>query len=388
MHILICGTDTILYSDSSGKVYVDRDYGWWNRFFIIKEPISIAAIGADISSDANSDYLSLNDKIELNSFVRLNKAKNARDYISNYRYNKHKLEKIIPEVDAIILRYQGFSAFLVCKLARRYHKKIMLELGVDQWDAFWNHGFLGKLVAFPLFLVCKYDIKKADYVHYVTEKYLQKRYPTEGKAIGLSNVDLPQLSQNVFMKRQEKIQHTGKYIIGTAAAVNVKYKGQENVIRALRILRDSNCEDFEYQLVGKGDATYLRTIAKKEGVIDKVSFLGCLSHNDIFEWLDSIDIYIQPSLQEGLPRALIEAMSRGIPCLGTNTAGIPELLNAEFIYKRNKNMPKEIVEKLLAIANKETMKRASEYNYEKSMKFQKSIIEEKRKDFYSHFLFD
>ena len=50
--------------------------------------------------------------------------------------------------------------------------------------------------------------------------------------------------------------------------------------------------------------------------------------------LDTCDIYVQPSLQEGLPRALIEAMSRGCPCIGARTAGIPELLPEECLTPR------------------------------------------------------
>ena len=49
--------------------------------------------------------------------------------------------------------------------------------------------------------------------------------------------------------------------------------------------------------------------------------------------LTDSDIYIQPSLQEGLPRAVVEAMSTALPCIGFNTGGIPELLEPEYIVK-------------------------------------------------------
>jgi glycosyltransferase involved in cell wall biosynthesis len=49
--------------------------------------------------------------------------------------------------------------------------------------------------------------------------------------------------------------------------------------------------------------------------------------------LDEIDIYIQPSRQEGLPRSLIEAMSRGCLCIGSEAGGIPELLESQYIHK-------------------------------------------------------
>ena len=52
------------------------------------------------------------------------------------------------------------------------------------------------------------------------------------------------------------------------------------------------------------------------------------------DYYDSIDIYVQPSKQEGLPRAVIEAMSRGCPVLGTDIAGIPELIQERCLFKK------------------------------------------------------
>src|SRR5690606_15570335 len=117
-----------------------------------------------------------------------------------------------------------------------------------------------------------------------------------------------------------------KIIIGTTAAIDVKHKGQQYVIEALGELKKNGYTKFEYHLVGGGDPAYLKSIAKRHNIEENIHFLGTLPHNKVFEWLDNIDIYVQPSRQEGLPRALIEAMSRGLPAFGANTAGIPELL--------------------------------------------------------------
>src|SRR5690606_42058407 len=99
--------------------------------------------------------------------------------------------------------------------------------------------------------------------------------------------------------------------------------------RALARLRQIGLDGFRYEIVGGGDQSYLRKIARKYGVADPVDFLGRITRKEVFQWLDKIDLYIQPSKTEGLPRALIEAMSRGLPCLGTRVGGIPELLTDE-----------------------------------------------------------
>ena len=71
----------------------------------------------------------------------------------------------------------------------------------------------------------------------------------------------------------------------------------------------------------------------RHGLADRVIFDGTLPAGEpVRQWLDGIDIYLQPSLREGLPRALIEAMSRACPAVASNVAGIPELLPQEFMH--------------------------------------------------------
>lgn len=82
-------------------------------------------------------------------------------------------------------------------------------------------------------------------------------------------------------------------------------------------------------------------------VADQIKIIGQMPHDKVFTWLDSIDIYAQPSRQEGLPRAMIEAMSRGIPCIGAKTAGIPELIDNKYIFTNSKTEVEEISKLLL-----------------------------------------
>lgn len=66
------------------------------------------------------------------------------------------------------------------------------------WDALWNYGkFSKKIFALPTYLLNKTTIKKAPNVIYVSEEFLQKRYPTNGKNIGCSDVVLKDINSNV-----------------------------------------------------------------------------------------------------------------------------------------------------------------------------------------------
>ena len=161
----------------------------------------------------------------------------------------------------------------------------------------------------------------------------------------------------------------------------MRYKGQEYVIQAIAELKKQGY-DFEYRLVGGGDKSRLQSIADKFGVQDKVIFEGSMPHERVFDYLDNIDVYIQPSKTEGLPRALIEAMSRGCPCIGSNAGGIPELLDTNFIF--NSGSVKELAT-MLANFDIEKMFDQAKRNFECSKGYAKEVIETRRYKFLKEF---
>src|SRR5699024_9667719 len=89
----------------------------------------------------------------------------------------------------------------------------------------------------------------------------------------------------------------------------------------------------QFEILGDGDQSSWKLLAKELGIEDNVKFKGVLpGGKPVLSWLESIDVYIQPSFQEGLPRAVIEAMSQGCPVVGSNAGGIPELIQDEYIH--------------------------------------------------------
>ncbi len=119
-------------------------------------------------------------------------------------------------------------------------------------------------------------------------------------------------------------------------------------------------------------------------MIDQIEFLGAMPHGKVINWLDNIDIYIQPSLTEGLPRALIEAMSRGVLAIGSDAGGIPELLDDKYIVR---NISKNIddISGILELIDKNTMRIQAKRNFEESKKYDRERIEKNRKDFFEKF---
>ncbi len=285
-------------------------------------------------------------------------------YLTEFQF----IKKSITDCDVVI-----FRGWWGCHAAKQLHKPYMIEVIADAWNAYWYHGLLGKLVAIPIYLLTRYAIKHAPYVLYVTSHFLQCKYPTQGIQEGISDVELlEETNPHLLPKRIARINLQNRpLVLGTAAAINVRFKGQQYVIQALALLKKKGVI-CHYELVGNGDKKRLEKLAKKLGVSEQVRFIGAIQHSKIFAWYDNLDIYIQPSLQEGLPRAVVEAMSRALPCIGACTGGIPELIDSSCIYTPRGNMAKKIADMLetfhaekMELEARRNFKRAQDFNEEK-----------------------
>lgn len=298
-------------------------------------------------------------------------------------YDK-EIEKLILESKLVIIRVPSIIAFRSANIAYRMGKKVLAEAMGDPWDAYWNHSFLGKCIAPYMTYKMKTTMKQADYAIYVTEYFLKSRYPNNNKSIHASNVAISSVSTDILNKRINKIKNIDRKHISlmTAAGVNVRAKGHKYVIEAMRKLKEQGI-DVTYYLAGEGSADYLKKVAEINGVSDKVIFLGELSKEEVFKYIDNVDIYIQPSLQEGLPRSVIEAMSRGCLCLGSKTAGIPELLDEECLFDRKSS--NAIVEKINFLLSQDLEKYALR-NFDTSKKYVESILNERRKKLFEEIL--
>ena len=293
------------------------------------------------------------------------------------------IRQVISESEFSYLRAEGIYGSIAGYFCIKNHVKYMTVMPADPEVGLKEHGVIGHVVAFFHKRLVKYVVKNADYAYYVTQSYLQNKYPSDGKVLGCSDVQLEPIDDIILEKRLSKIEaHREKLILGTAGALLPMIKGQDIVLKAIADIRDKI--EVEYHLVGMGDANEIREIAKNEGVDDLLFIEGTLPHDEVFKWMDSIDIYIQPSRTEGLPRAVVEAMSRALPCIGAEVGGIPELLEPEWLFKHGKNTIEVIKTRLLSI-NNDVMREVAIRNFQFSKSFERTIIENKNKEFFKAF---
>lgn len=328
---------------------------------------------------ANINEKKFSDTISENiSFITFNSIKD----ILKRKVRKH-IEDEIKQSEYLIVRLPSFIGLMSLKYIKKLNKPYLVEMVGCPFDALWNHSIYGKILAPIMYMLCKKEIKEAPYVVYVTNEFLQNRYPTKGKSISCSNVMLPKNNEDVLQNRLKKMQSeklNKKIILGTCATVGSRYKGQQNVIKAIKVLKEKGYE-IEYQLVGGGDNSYLKNIAKKYDSYENVKFMGVLTHTEVFDWLGTIDIYVQPSLTEGLPRSLIEALNRGCPAIGSDAGGIPELLVDKSIYP--KKSYKEFVDAFEYVNMHR--KELAIINFEKAKEYENNKLEFRRSEFFKVF---
>ena len=294
--------------------------------------------------------------------------------------NRRILENMA-KCDLVVGRFDSIVSCRAASCAKKLKKPFLAELMADAWDGYWNHGLLGKIIAPYMFYATKAAVKNANYALYVTREFLQKRYPCAGYTTNVSNVLITGMNDEDVKKRYKKIESgsSSELVLMTTAAVDVVAKGHEYVIKAIPLLNKKGIR-VKYLIVGGGNQGRLRIIASKVGVLDQIQFLGELSLQDVFTTIEKCDIYIQPSLQEGLPRSVIEAMSKGCPCIGARTAGIPELLPQECVFRRQSS--DSIANVIINVFNKEKLKCLSRYSFEAAKDYQDDVLSKRRNDFY------
>ena len=311
------------------------------------------------------------------TFVNIGKLNSISEILHINKYI-NILSKYVNKSDYCVIHvHSSFVSNLAFEIASHLGKPIITVVCGCPWDALWNFNFKGKIIAPIAYLWLRFIQIRSKFSIYVTRSFLQKRYPTKGKWIACSNVELDFPSK---IKKYEDLNST-HIRLGTIAAVNVRYKGQDYVIKALSLLKEKGFF-YEYNIVGGGDQSYLKKIAKKFGVEDLVHFIGPLPHDQIPEFLYKTDIYIQPSLQEGLPRSVIEALNCGCLCLGSSIAGIPELIDEKYRFK-----PKDYVyiSQLLETISKKSIIEESPNSIRTAMRYSKTDLDKQRWEFINNF---
>jgi glycosyltransferase involved in cell wall biosynthesis len=224
----------------------------------------------------------------------------------------------------------------------------------------------------------------ADGVSCVTEHYLQQHYFSlkpdsftehySSLALDKSFYGLPKKYCN---DHTFTIAHIANQVCEQSA------KGHKQTIEAVKILKERGIE-VKVKFAGNdrnGGVKLFEKYAKELGVDDFVEFVGFLNRDGINEFLSQADIYVMPTMAEGLPRVIIEAMAKGLPCITTPVSGNPELVGEHFLvdYYDTETLADRIEE---LTKDSVLYEKTSRDNNERSWNYEASVLEKRRDAFY------
>ncbi|MEA5448470.1 glycosyltransferase family 4 protein [Leptolyngbya sp. CCNP1308] len=107
-------------------------------------------------------------------------------------------------------------------------------------------------------------------------------------------------------------------------------KGVYDIVNALALLDPHERSGMRIELGGSGETQAIQDLAKSLGVQDLIHFHGWVNEELRNQILAGADVFLLPSYNEGLPMALLEAMSWSLPSISTPVGGIPEVIDHGF----------------------------------------------------------
>lgn len=379
------------------KLYAEKvvNEEYLNRYTRIFDEVVICAREVNALPES---FIQTPIESEQISFLSLPNV-NSTKIIKNRRKIKKAIINELNAADGFIIRAPSSISYLAYYCIKDMHKPIATELVADA-SVFSqinkSDSFLRKIFKHLLLKVAVGHERKlawnSNAVLYVTKKYLQSLYPCKALKDNKNNSkSLYVCCSDVILKPNFYNNHFNKYdgkerfVICHTGSLSGENKGQRTVIEILERLTN-NGFDCEVHFIGDGDnRVTFEQLAKDKKLENRIFFHGQISNfNEIKKIYSKAHLFLFPSISEGLPRALIEAMANSLPCLAYNVGGINELLPAECIptvndieslYKKTEEM----------ITNQEYRESQAILNYFTSRDYEITHLNTIRDDYYEKF---
>ncbi|MBQ0901394.1 glycosyltransferase [Micromonospora sp. U21] len=326
---VVVSTESRFSRTPDGRVWVQAgpDNSIWRRYLTVFQRVRVVGRTLDVADVPEGAARVDGDRVEV---WPLPYYVGPRQYLLRRHLVARAVTASADAEDAVILRVPSPIGSLLAAARERARLPYALEVIGDPYDV-----LAPGVVRHPLRPVLRasatrrlrQQCRSAVAVAYETERHLQRRYPSlpSTPTTGISSVDLPPAAYVPRARGVRPLLREAKLI--SIGSLEQLYKGIDTLIEAIA---QSSALSPRLQLVHVGVGAYrldLEQLATRLGVADRVTFTGVLPTVEaVREQLDRADLFVMPSRTEGLPRALIEAMARALPAVGSTVGGIPELL--------------------------------------------------------------
>jgi glycosyltransferase involved in cell wall biosynthesis len=366
-------------------LYVNAVYGYdfWQRYLEVFDAVVIVARVKAVD-EIPSGWLRANgDRV---SFIPVHYYRGWAQLIVHLVQLWFVAATVGQEEGAFILRVPGAMATLIWIQLLLRRKPFALEVVGDPYDSFSPHVW--SWLIWPIRLLSAFVLKWQTHtasagIAYVTREVLQKRYPSGRLSMPTYSISDVALSPNFFKTTPNtpSLKSPRLVFVGSLATL---YKGQAILLRAVsRCVQDGL--DLKLAILGGGAMQgYLENLASDLRIHERVEFTGHISDRQIvLEYLRNANLFVLPSYTEGVPRALLEAMACGLPCLASAVGGIPELLPPQDMIPPGSI--DALVDKIESVlAKPDVLREMAVRNIRTAKAYRSEILDDQRADFYEN----
>ena len=267
----------------------------------------------------------------------------------HYKSVEAAIEQYQIKFDIVHSHFIWSSGYVGMKLKEKYHVPFVVT----------GHGF--DVYSLPFkdkqwTQICREILMKADRIITVSSfnrGYLLKLVEDKSKIDVIYNGFSPELFYPIEKSEaRKKINLPEKEKICVSVGNLVRIKGFDYLIKAFKELV-KDYDNVSLFIVGSGPChSRLNRIIRDLDLEEKVHLVGAKPHNEIVKWINSADLLVISSLREGAPVVLLEALSCGVPVVGTDVGIVSDVLTSSsygYICKtKDVNDLKEKIEKGLS----------------------------------------
>ena len=299
-------------------------HDYWRQLFGAAHPLILIVRGelTSVSPKPDRRQLVAGPDVEVVALPPLRPGTRLATEIPRALWALRRLEPEVP----VVLRVPGIVSSVVLAVLLGRRRPFAVQVVGDALDVAFAAGIGGRwatTVGMALGGTASLACRRADVVAYVTDSYLQRRYPAgkNARVHSFSNVQLDTRAvPNAATSKSTVIR------VLTVASLEQPYKRVDLLIEAVSVLREQGWP-LRLDVVGEGALLgQLIALATQRGLDEAVCFHGWLDRVVLGELYRRSDLFVLCSDTEGMPRALIEAAASGLPCVATHVGGIPEVL--------------------------------------------------------------
>jgi glycosyltransferase involved in cell wall biosynthesis len=253
-----------------------------------------------------------------------------------------KIHTIKPDIVQVLDLNMGIAAWLPRKI---------LKIPYVVWgrgDDVYQQSRFSRIITKPI-------LKNADAILALTENMrinLKNIYPTEIYVIP-NGIDLEKYNgETIFPDRKSGTKNI--LFVGRLRLV----KGVQYLITAMKKIHEE-IPDAQLILVGDGEERErLAELSIQLGIQKYVQFIGIVPQEVVKTFMQHADVFVLPSLSEGFPNVILEAMACGLPVIASRVGGIPDIItndtNGYLVEVKDTN---DMAKKILLLLSDDTLRK-------------------------------